>query len=328
MELKGFTLAVCFNRDAVAGFQREQAWKCISEALDPRDTEDAELYEFTRGSFYGCVLTNLKLGKSRRISAGFSRNLSVMAAVDWQMPFLLRNRLEQFAELTPVGRIGPNGEFIPAEGAEMDLSLCGQPHKRWISPWKKKRMLLVWPDGHDSAQRIAREILSSSERKQTEKDIVIFTAEKGFLPDVLLFQNDYRPLMIQTENGSETSSAVTPDGSVILGDVGNEELKNVADYCGKYGYPRILAETGARLDGDVGVEIEYLDPSDHIRNLFDVYGFDRFAKRCDRAVVIVPDRLPDDIAARIEGTGMKCMIYQTPRSEAERAAVMTALLDE
>ncbi len=329
MKLNGFTLAVCFNRDKIAGFQREQAWKWISDAVYPDDLEEANLYEFSNGSVFGCVLTNMRLGKSRRVSASLGRNLPVMASVDWLKPFLLQNGVQHSAELNPVGRIDKKGEFVPAEGEKMHLVFRGPKVKRWINPWKKKRMLLVWPDGEKSAEQIARGVLSASEQKQTEKDVVIFTVEPDFLPDILLYLNDYRRQSVRNGDGEEIEAAVCPDGTAILGNVSGRELKDAADHFSGIGCHRIIAETDSKAEEDSpGAEIAYLSTSDHIKNLFTTYGFERIAKWCDRAAVIVPDHVPEEAIPFLDRAGLSYKVYQTPQTEAERAAVISELLDK
>ena len=328
MKLKGFTLAVCFNRDKIAGFQREQAWKWISDAVYPDDLEEADLCEFSNGPVFGCVLTNMRLGKSRRVSASLGRNLPVMASVDWLKPFLLENGVMHSAELKPVGRIDEKGGFVPAEGEKMRLVFCGPKGKRWINPWKKKRMLLVWPDGEKSAEQIARGVLSASEQKRTEKDVVIFTVEQDFLPDILLFLNDYRRQSVQNRDGEEIDAAVCPDGTVILGNVSGRELKEAADHFSGIGCHRIIAETDSKSEEDTsGAEVVYLPTSDHIKNLFTTYGFERIAKWCDRAAVIVPDHVPEEAIPFLDAAGLKYKVYQTPKTETECAAVISELLD-
>ncbi|MBQ5757726.1 MAG: hypothetical protein IIV93_04345 [Clostridia bacterium] len=329
MVFKRFTLAVCFNRNETADFTRESAWKSVCEAVYPDDAEEADLYEYSNGSVFGCVLTNMRLGKSRRVSAGLGRNLAVMASVDWLKPFILENELKHSADLKAVGRIDEKGEFVPAEGEKMKLAFSGPKGKRWINPWKKKRMLLVWPDGERSAQQIARGILSASEQKRTEKDVVIFTVEQDFMPDILLFLNDYRRESVRNGEGAVINAAVCPDGTVILGDVSGRELKDAADHFSAIGCHRIIAETDSNAGEDTpGVEIAYLSASDHIINLFTTYGFERIAKWCDRAAVIVPDHVPEEAIPFLDRAGLNYKVYQTPQTEAERAAVISELLDK
>ena len=329
MGLKRFTLGVLFARDRIPDFSRELAWKCISEALYAPDTEDAVLYEYSGESAYGCVLTDMPLGRSRRVSRSLSRNLPVIASADWSRPFMLHNEMSHFTGLKRIGEIGKSGEFVPEEGETLSLIFSGPKGKRWINPWKKKRMLLVFPNGDQDAQQIARGIISSAEQKNMDRDILVFTAENGFLPDILLFLNDFRRQRIQAGEDRKINAATCSDGSVILEDVSSEDLKTAAEYFSRLGFHRIVAETDARLDEDVpGVSVEYLDPSDHIRNLFAVYGFSRMAKWCDRIVTVAPGEVPEEAAALLQEAGVKGELFRTPGTAQERNSILSALINK
>ncbi len=329
MELKRFTLAVFFDMKRIPGFSRELAWKRVSEALYAPDTEDAVFYEYSGDSSYGCVLTNMSLGRSRRVSRSLCRNLPVIASAEWSRPFMLHNELSHFTELKRIGKAGAGGEFIPEEGETLSLVFSGPKGKRWTNPWRKKRMLLVFPDGDQEAQQIARGILSSSPQKNTDRDILVFTAEHGFLPDILLFLNDFRLQQVPVGQDSKISAATSSDGSVMLGDVGSEDLKGAAEYFSRLGFHRIIAETEARLDEDVpGISVEYLDPSDHIRNLFGVYGFARMARWCDRAVTVAPGQVPENAASLLLETGLKSELFCTPETDSERISIFSALINK
>ncbi|MBQ6425797.1 MAG: hypothetical protein IJK14_00855 [Clostridia bacterium] len=328
MKLRRFTLAVCMNKGVFPDFDRERAWKCVSDALYPDDVENADLFEYSKGSVYGCVLTNLKLGKSRNIARSLSRNLPVIASVDWARPFMLHNEVELSAEPKQIGKIVKDGVFVPDDGEELAIVFSGPKGKRWINPWKKKRMLLLWPDGRKGAQQIAREILLSSAQKQTDKDIIVFPVEHGFLPEILLYLNDFRLSETPSENGGVIHAATCSDGSVILGNIGSADLKSTAAYYSRLGYHRFIAETDSRPEEEVpDCETEYLDPSDHIRNLFTTYDFLKFAGWCDRAVAVVPGSLPEEAVSLLEEAGLKYEVFQTPKEEADRAAIVSALIN-